>query len=471
MSNKARAGERIDALTRHNRPIRWDGDILSRAFAPRQNSHDAPPLTISEEPAVCLIVNMSWVSHVIGALETLNQPDAWTGDDEEKYRAQQEIQRLIEMLMTGDACMVDPCCPETNELLTEIRDINLEIVTNLTTIINQNTTIIDNDTTIINQNENAEYNEYVNQYNSFVTNNSNTLNFNSMLYDGNPQSIYSEAGEDFNTTGDGRLCAAIEAYINAQVYTHVQQAVAAEFVAGAVSGVVGVLATAAGLATGGLSIALGIALNTAIFLGVSTWRSILEDEEAQRKVRCCMYDALKDQEFSYATFQTSVDSCDFEEGSNEARLAEQIAHDNFYYQENWTAFIRAMAQGTATSDQNCVCNCDDDVVLEDFDGTGCIITPMGNCIYKFYQSTPSDEDGIFYEKSFRDILGRCLLVENTGDPTMPTEAVGYFTTVTNCEDVEGSFPGGFDGGTLKQVHWWNGYTPTTYYKITLAPEE
>ena len=198
MTKRAGPGERIDALTRHDRPIRFEGDILARAFAPRQNALPAPPVTISDAPYVCLIVNVQWVSHVLGVLETLNQPDAWTGDETERDRAQNEIRHLMEQLMIGDACMVDPCCPETNEILTEIKVLNQTIVNNMVTIINQNTTIIDNDTTIIDQNYQTTIDQYATQYNNYVANNYNTSILNQMLYDGTPQSITPTLEDNFD---------------------------------------------------------------------------------------------------------------------------------------------------------------------------------------------------------------------------------------------------------------------------------
>jgi hypothetical protein len=186
-----------------------------------------------------------------------------------------------------------------------------------------------------------------------------------------------------------------------------------------------------------------------------------------------MFDALKDQAISQATFAASLEGCttDGTYESNEGFLVAQIAATN-QLEENYIAFLRSLSNSVGQGNESeCVCDCDDDIVLSDFAGTGVIITPMGNCVYRFYQPTPFDAGGgLFINRmSFRDDLGRCLHIEQTGNPLYPTAAVGYFTEIHDCDNVYDDFPGGFDGGDLIDVKWWLGAPVNeTFYKITLA---
>jgi hypothetical protein len=201
---------------------------------------------------------------------------------------------------------------------------------------------------------------------------------------------------------------------------------------------------------------------------------LVGDQNAVDAVICHMVDNLTGQDNTQPIFRDSVQPNEFEAFSNEWQIALIVDIANASV-ANWRAFNGILPElyesisGGASVD--CPCDCDDDVVLSDFAGTGCVITPVGDCIYKFYQPTGEDIGGgtIIYRFSFRDDLGRCLLIENTGDPLRPTRAVGYFTEIHDCDDVYDDFPGGFDGGTLKDVKWWSADTnQDTYYKITLA---
>lgn len=75
-----------------------------------------------DAPSVCLQVNLEWVAFVIGALEGLlihppygmdrngvyasNPAPVWDGDENAQYAADQEIQKIIAALMTGNCSEV-----------------------------------------------------------------------------------------------------------------------------------------------------------------------------------------------------------------------------------------------------------------------------------------------------------------------------------------------------------------------------
>lgn len=307
------------------------------------------------------------------------------------------------------------------------------------------------------------YNSYVTQYSSWVSSNLSTSILNQILYDGTPESLYPEAGANFDSEGEGVLCAAIENYINSLIYMHSSRAAIESAVA---AGIAAAIATFLAGVTFGISIPVGIAISAAIGVSSLAWRSILNDPAAVRDVRCCMYDSLVGQALTLENFQTSVLDCGFTGSNNNAILAAVINDDNANYAENYTAFLRALSQAHAESAENCQCGCDSDIELEDFEATGCVITYMGNCIYRFSQTTPIVEGGADrWYHSFRDVALQCLLVEASPDPSMPTDAVDDHRAI-DCTGAGGEpVIGGF-GGELRSAHW-RGRT-ITHYKITLA---
>lgn len=68
-------------------------------FAPRTEPKPIPEAAWNDAPLYCLQVNGEWLSHVIGALNVLDQPDAWLGDDDEIFAARQQVNEIILKLM------------------------------------------------------------------------------------------------------------------------------------------------------------------------------------------------------------------------------------------------------------------------------------------------------------------------------------------------------------------------------------
>lgn len=76
-------------------------------LAPRKTPRQAPTVGIFDEPYVCTRINQEWLSHILGVLTVLTEEDAWDGSESEKYRAQQEIEKLLNSLKDNSHC--DPC--------------------------------------------------------------------------------------------------------------------------------------------------------------------------------------------------------------------------------------------------------------------------------------------------------------------------------------------------------------------------
>jgi hypothetical protein len=83
--------------------VRWPADLLVKPLVPREEPLQSPlPVGIFDAPYVCLKVNRQWWSHVIGVLDVLTQPDAWTGSEEDVQLAIEEIEAL--MASAEEAC-------------------------------------------------------------------------------------------------------------------------------------------------------------------------------------------------------------------------------------------------------------------------------------------------------------------------------------------------------------------------------
>lgn len=94
------------ATEKELQPTRWEEDILRKDFIPRPHPLPAPNVGIFDSPYVCFPrINAQWLSHIIGMIEVLLAPDSWTGSDTEVWAAQQEIEKLLNVLK-------NPCSQE-----------------------------------------------------------------------------------------------------------------------------------------------------------------------------------------------------------------------------------------------------------------------------------------------------------------------------------------------------------------------
>jgi len=202
-------------------------------------------------------------------------------------------------------------------------------------------------------------------------------------------------------------------------------------------------------------------------------KTLAEDCNAIRAVSCCMRDALTGQSTSIENVKGALGGCGFDFGSHEAEISAMV-NKALQDTNNARAFIAAMRddidsagqEGGANSD-DCECECcEDEIILEDFAGTGCTITPIGNCVYRF-DMVASDET--HDAASFRDALGRCLSVVFAG-ASYPTPSASDCVTVGCCGQGDYSGVGGFAPTQLISVVWRTGSgtsNSTQYYKITL----
>lgn len=69
-------------------------------YAPRLKATPIPGAAWNDAPLFCLKLNDEWVSHVLGVLTALDQPDTWLGTNEEIYAARQQVNQIMVALMT-----------------------------------------------------------------------------------------------------------------------------------------------------------------------------------------------------------------------------------------------------------------------------------------------------------------------------------------------------------------------------------
>lgn len=87
-----------------NRPINGTPENLAVATVPRYavrlKATPIPGANWNDAPLFCLKLNDEWVSHVVGVLTALDQPDTWQGTKEEIYAARQQVNQIMAALMT-----------------------------------------------------------------------------------------------------------------------------------------------------------------------------------------------------------------------------------------------------------------------------------------------------------------------------------------------------------------------------------
>lgn len=114
-------------------------------------------------------------------------------------------------------------------------------------------------------------------------------------------------------------------------------------------------------------------------------------------------------------------------------------------------------------------DCCDEISLTDIASKGNTFEYIGECHYTVRQTT-LDEDGQ-YHFSLAEVLGSCLKIENSTNPSFPTVGISYTDALTDCDDVTTDFTGGFTGSDneTKSVVWHQ--APETlgvnHFKITL----
>lgn len=88
-----------------------DAVLEEPRYAPRPRPTPIPSAAWNADPTYCLTVNDSWVSHILGALEVLDQDDTWNGTDDERSAARDQANEIMAALMQKcEDTMATGCC-------------------------------------------------------------------------------------------------------------------------------------------------------------------------------------------------------------------------------------------------------------------------------------------------------------------------------------------------------------------------
>jgi len=70
-------------------------------YAPRIKPTPIPAAAWNDAPLFCLELNDEWVSHVLGVMTALDQGDTWIGDADQIFAARQQVNEIMNALMTA----------------------------------------------------------------------------------------------------------------------------------------------------------------------------------------------------------------------------------------------------------------------------------------------------------------------------------------------------------------------------------
>lgn len=76
-----------------------DSTLTDSPYAPRPKPTPIPSALWNAKPTYCLTVNDEWVSHILGALEVLDQDDTWIGTEDERTAAREQVVAIKTALM------------------------------------------------------------------------------------------------------------------------------------------------------------------------------------------------------------------------------------------------------------------------------------------------------------------------------------------------------------------------------------
>lgn len=357
---------------RYTRLIRWSEIAIDeRHFAPRRNPLPAPAPGIFDFPYACVTINQSWASHIIGVLEPLTQRDAWAGSTPEVQRAQQEIEKLLELLskMCEDPCVMPEqfCCDETNELLTDIKALLGQMVTG-----QKKSNIVQNNTN-----------------NFMIQQRAADLR---ALDDGtDPRSFAPDAPINFDTDPtdtsmeqiikrSNGLCSAVGSYVQ-------------EAIRGAISGYdsqtalyIGIDIALAAAAVVFPPAAAGLVLFGPLAFESAYKKAALTDPQAIQDAICCMVAGLQGKEISFENFKGAMNGgndCGFGATGNSAIVAGEIDQVWNSNPDNYRLFVAALgasANASSGTQELCPCGCDSAVIVvaDGMDGfTGQSVTYRG----------------------------------------------------------------------------------------------
>jgi hypothetical protein len=307
----------MPSTDKHDRQIRapWDTIVWGWRFAPRVQPLPAPTVGIFDEPCICLKLNAEWGSHFLGVIQALLEDDAWSGDENAVFAAQQQVEQFLAQFGGDMGCKTifrqNPADTCQLEYSTDNGD-NWDLA-------------FDYSQCQPPSNSSQDYVVYQDIQDT-INNNNNTWNNNPTVNNFAPDTVYDNTPEDENR--NAALCYALDVLYDAISQVVVEQTenpdgkpifqivVGVVFAIGAavITGGVAIPASAAIIA--GLVGGVGAAVATLPF-GLAAGITAGNFADAKEAIQCCMFQALANATVLEADFQTSLNNCGFSPGTNE----------------------------------------------------------------------------------------------------------------------------------------------------------
>ena len=193
-------------------------------------------------------------------------------------------------------------------------------------------------------------------------------------------------------------------------------------------------------------------------------------------ISCAMHMALTNKPVTFSAFRDSLPK--LLAGDASLMLVQNMVVKANQSQKNWECFVDALSEAMDMDigEPDCcaeitppiAADCGN-VSLVDFDNTGCVIEYMGDCVWKFTQTSVNGQGRRYY--SFKDVNDLVLNVEYPPEPYQQP-ITGGCTVGGACGNPDyygDNFGGGFAPSPLAKVNWWVGESgqASQYYKVTV----
>lgn len=402
---------------------------IIKPYAPFLDAMPRPSAGPFDEPCVMVLVNMEWRGYILGALEVLAQRDAWVGTPAEIDAQLELVDLLIAHFIGDEMSCFDEMMARLDALIECCRAQAVQLA------------------------------QQVNEFREVLA----------ARYDGTPQSITPDAPDLTWTTATGdppgmlsvrqaALCAAVYRFLGTMRDFATRQVQIGMGIGLVGSGLVSIINPIAGLLVGLAAGAIS-ALNQAA----------IDDQDAHKKVACCMYDALEGAAtIDFDTFAASLDSCPFDYMTHEEGLR-QAYMGGLNDEVNYLAFVNALGEETRAAE------------IYGGDARDC------DCQYDWYQEFyfPIDEQG--WEATINDLEGPDRTGTHTsGEGWYPVDVwalpandyqryvrlsiVFPYRIVRRIRMFYDGDPGTYDSGqdVSAQILTWDGATIKDWHKVPFA---
>lgn len=191
----------------------------------------------------------------------------------------------------------------------------------------------------------------------------------------NPETPVDFFNGDGSVDRDTALCTALNIYVRSYAQNWMfkaQSVLGAIFVVGVIASLTLVGGIITGVVLAGLKLVTEVALDA------------MQDETALDNIVCCMLSALTDKVVSDVNFETALDNCNFQVGSNEAIIRDIIASDLDQW-GNYLSFLNSLGDAYTLSQAGVtVCPCT--FPMDDFTITWDALSGVGWSVQDFFPS-------------------------------------------------------------------------------------